>query len=84
MIGADGSTILPGFTEGVDQNVLTADEYPTVTSSDLPEPASMYGAGVRLDGIVGGPAAAQVALFANTELTEDRVEDILDADVAGD
>lgn len=47
MIGADGSTILPGFEEGVDQNILTAANIPT-TSSSVPEPASlaMFGVGI--------------------------------------
>jgi microcystin-dependent protein len=53
-IGADGSSIPPGFTEGVDQNVLTADNIPTTTSSDLPEPASLT---VLVFGFVGSLAA---------------------------
>jgi microcystin-dependent protein len=54
VIGADGSTVLPGFTEGVDQNVLTADNIPTATSSDLPEPASLS---VLAVGLMGSLAA---------------------------
>ena len=51
IIGADGSTILPGFQEGVDQNILTADNIPT-TSSNVPEPASFAVLGIGLAGLL--------------------------------
>jgi microcystin-dependent protein len=51
IIGADGSTILPGFEEGVDQNILTADNIPT-TSSNVPEPASFTMLGIGLAGLL--------------------------------
>ena len=51
IIGADGSTILPGFQEGVDQNILTADNIPT-TSSNVPEPASFAMLGIGLAGLL--------------------------------
>jgi microcystin-dependent protein len=37
IIGAEGTTILPGFEEGVGQHILTADNIPT-TSSNVPKP----------------------------------------------
>jgi microcystin-dependent protein len=51
IIGADGSTILPGFQEGVDQNILTADNIPA-TSSNVPEPASFAMLGIGLAGLL--------------------------------
>jgi microcystin-dependent protein len=52
IIGADGSSILPGFEEGVDSVTLTTDNIPT-GASDVPEPASVAVLGFGLVGILG-------------------------------
>ncbi len=52
IIGADGSSIQAGFEEGVDQNFLTADNIPTVSSSPVPEPASTALLGLGLVGLL--------------------------------
>jgi microcystin-dependent protein len=51
IIGADGSSILAGFEEGDDSNILTAANIPT--SSAAPEPASAVMLGVGLVGMLG-------------------------------
>ena len=50
VIGADGASILPGFDEGVDQNILTAANIPTVLAA-VPEPATWTMMGLGFAGL---------------------------------
>ena len=82
VIGADGSSILPGFEEGVDQNFLTAADIPTVSSSTVPEPAST-GATGPWAGWFAGRSPARTRPIDYAELTEYQSRNIVAAELIG-